>query len=333
MRPPRCAICSKRMAAKLNGLRMEPGASKAEEMAGRRIALASVSIGIILAVAKIWVGLRAGSTSVISDGLESAGGDVLSAGVVYAGFWLASRPPDYEHPYGHGRYETVAGLAVGAMLLLIGAGIFWHSLTMGPERSHFPLFTLYPLIAAVILKSGLARVKFRAARRMRSTSLHADGVHDLTDLVSTCVALAAVGLSLIAPVPFRHADRIGAMIIGVIIFLLSIRVVWNTVGQLLDTMPDPGKMGEIREVALSIPGTLGIEKCFARRAGLKYYVDLHLEVDPEMTVRKSHDIATQVKNAIKDRLPWVADVLVHVEPVGMESGSVPETTVQHVYGE
>ncbi len=287
-----------------------------EEQIGREIALVSISLGLLLSAAKIWVGLHAGSASVVSDGLEAAG-DVLSSGIVYAGLWLASKPPDYEHPYGHGRYETLAGLGVGAMLLLAGAAIFWHGWRHVTERSELQFYTLYPLAAAVILKIALAALKFRTARRIASTALEADGWHDITDLASTTVAILAVAFTLANPRRFGSADHLGGMIIGVIVFFLSIQVVRRTIEQLLDTMPDPSKMSQIREAALRVPGTLGIEKCFARRTGLKYHVDLHLEVDPELTVRESHDIAGQVKNSIKQRLHWVADVLVHVEPFGL----------------
>ncbi len=289
-----------------------------EELIGRRIALLSMSVGVLLAAAKILVGVHVGSTSVVSDGLEAVG-DVLSSGIVYAGLWLASKPPDYEHPYGHGRYETLAGLGVGALLLLAGAAIFWHGLKGLDERNQLRGYALYPLIAAVFLKVGLAGTKFRVGKRIASTSLEADGWHDLTDLLSTSVALIAVGLTLANPARFGKADHAGGMLIGIVVFFMSVQVVRRTVGQLLDTMPDFGKMGQIREVALGVPGALGIEKCFARRTGLKYHVDLHLEVDPEMTVRESHEIATQVRFEIKQHLRWVADVLVHVEPSSMRS--------------
>lgn len=270
-------------------------------------------VGAALAAAKIIVGLHAGSTAVLSDGLE-ASGDVLSSAIVYAGLGLASKPPDFEHPYGHGRYETIAGLGVGALLLLAGAGIFWHSLRSLHQPSLLPVYALYPLFAAIAIKIILAATKFRVAKRIASTALNADGWHDVTDLLSTCVALIAVGLALANPIRFAIADHIGGLLIGLLIFFLSVQVVRRTVGQLLDTMPDPAKMAEIRHAALAVPGALGIEKCFARRTGLKYHVDLHLEVDPEMTVRESHEIATRVRIAIKESLPWVADVLVHVEP-------------------
>ncbi len=287
-----------------------------EELVGRRIALLSMSVGVALAVSKIIVGIHVGSASVISDGCEAAA-DVLSSGLVYAGLWLASRPPDYEHPYGHGRYETLAGLGVGALLLLTGAAIFWNGLVRFHESSELQFYALYPLFAAFLLKTALSATKFRVGKRIASSALEADAWHDITDLLSTTVAFVAVVLTLCGPRRFHTADHIGGMVIGLIIFFLSIRLVMQTVGQLIDTMPEPSKMAEIRQIALSVPGASGIEKCYARRSGMKYYVDLHLEVDPEMTVRDSHEIATDVKHRIKARLHWVADVLVHVEPANL----------------
>ena len=306
------------MAAELS--RSEPGRSdpgrselNKDEIIGRRVALVSVTVGVLLSTAKILVGKSVGSAAVTSDGIETAG-DVLSSAVVYAGLWLASKPPDYEHPYGHGRYETLAGLAIGGMLLLTGTAIFWHGFISLGLRHELEAYALYPLIAAIVLKIAFAAVKLRLARKIDSASLEADAWHDVTDLLSTSIALVAVIMTLLNSVRFGAADHVGGMLIGVIIFSLSIRVVRRTVGQLLDTMPEPRKMGQIRQAALSVPGSLGIEKCFARRTGLKYHVDLHLEVDPHMTVLQSHEIAKHVKIAIKDSLPWVADVLVHVEP-------------------
>jgi cation diffusion facilitator family transporter len=284
---------------------------------GRRIALVSVALGVVLAVAKVWAGFAAHSTAVVSDGFESAG-DVFSSAIVYGGLLLASKPPDAEHPYGHGRYETLAGLAVGALLLLTGFSIFWHAFAHFDEHGAIAAFAVYPLIAAVFLKSALAFTKFRIGRRIASTSLEADAWHDVTDLLSTGIALTAATLTLINPGKFGVADRIGAMFIGIMIFVLSLRVVHGVLGQLLDTMPEPEKMAQIRHVASGVPGALGIEKCFARRTGLHYHVDLHLQVDPKMTVRESHNVAAEVKHRLRDRLHWIADVLVHVEPAHVQ---------------
>lgn len=294
----------------------EPGNALAldrEESLGRLLALLSISIGIALALSKILVGIHAHSASLLSDGLE-ASGDVLSSTMVYAGLWLASKPPDAEHPYGHGRYETLSGLAVGAILLLAGAAILWHSGTSGEVGHPLPSYALYPLFASIVLKFVLAFSKFRVGRHIASISLQADAWHDLTDLLSTSIALIAVLLTLLDPLRFAPADRVGSLVIGILILFLSVRVVRQTVDQLVDTMPEAKKVADIRRSALDVKGTLGIEKCYARRTGLKYHVDLHLEVDPRMTVQKSHEIATEVRFRIKRDLPWVADVLVHVEP-------------------
>lgn len=292
-----------------------------EELAGRRLALISMMAGFCLAAAKLIIGYQAHSAAVVSDGLE-ASGDVVSSAFVYAGLWLASKPPDDEHPYGHGRYETLASLAVGGMLLLTGAAILWKGLTSAHAEEPPQGFAIYPLLAAIVVKLGLAWAKFRVGTRIESSGLQADAWHDLTDLLSTSVALIAVLLAVWDPARFHAADQVGAIAIGVLILVLSARVVQRTVDSLLDTMPEKGRLSQIRDVALSVAGTLGIEKCLARRTGLRYHVDLHLEVDPDMTVRESHDIARQVKFSIKETLPWVADVLVHVEPATLKRQAV-----------
>ncbi len=292
-----------------------------EELAGRRLALISMTAGFLLAAAKLVVGFQAHSDAVVSDGLE-ASGDVVSSAFVYAGLWLASKPPDNEHPYGHGRYETLASLAVGGLLLLTGAAILWKGLTSSSTRLAPLGFAIYPLLAAIVVKLALAWAKFKVGRRIESSGLQADAWHDLTDLLSTTVALIAVLLAVWDPVRFHAADQVGAVAIGVLILVLSARVVQRTVDSLLDTMPDTGRLNDIKHVALGVAGTRGIEKCLARRTGLRYHVDLHLEVDPEMTVRQSHEIARQVKFAIKNRLPWVADVLVHVEPAKLSEPAI-----------
>lgn len=283
------------------------------ERAGRRLALWSVLAGAGLALAKVFVGVAANSTAVVSDGFEGAA-DVLSSGIVFVGLWLASRPPDDNHPYGHGRYETLASLAVGAILVITGLGIGWRSFAAMSAPDNVQLFAIYPLLAGILIKSTLAAFKWRSARRLSSDSLAADAWHDVTDLFSTTVALAAVGLSVFNPLRFQKADHVGSMIIGLIVVFVGIRLVRHTIDQLTDTMPDERSMKQIRAAALSVPGSRSIEKCFARRTGFKYHVDLHLEVDPDLTVRESHDIATEVREQVKQRLDWVADVLVHVEP-------------------
>lgn len=296
----------------LSSNRMERSA-RSFERTGRTLAFISVMAGIALAAAKIIVGLAAHSTAVVSDGFETTA-DVLTSGIVFTGLWVASRPPDENHPYGHGRYETLAGLAVGAVLLVTGGAICWHSFVSMSAPGQVAAFALYPLFAAVVVKVVLATLKFRFGRLISSTALTADAWHDITDLLSTTVALVAVGMSLWDQEKFHKADHLGGMMIGFIVVFVGLRLMRNTADQLTDTMPHDDLLKQIRSVALHVPGAAGIEKCFARRTGFQYHVDLHLEVNPDMTVRQSHEIARQVKEKVKKELDWVADVLVHVEP-------------------
>lgn len=281
---------------------------------GWRVAFASMVVSAGLAVTKIVIGLLAGSTSVVADGVESAG-DVGASLVVLFGLLVAAKPPDANHPYGHGRLEILTGLIVGIILAVAGVVIIMRSLDRAQEVHEPPAaYAVWPLLASILVKSALAGLKFRHGRRLRSSALVADGYNDLVDVVSGSVALAAVALTLYDPGRFLAADHYGGAAVGLIVIFTGLRVVRTTTLQLMDTMPDPHRMEEIRRVALSVPGVLGVEKCFARKTGFQYHVDLHLEVDPQMTVRASHEIATEVRFRIRDRLEWVADVLVHVEP-------------------
>jgi cation diffusion facilitator family transporter len=274
--------------------------------------MVSIAISVALSAVKIAVGLAANSVALISDGFESAA-DILMSGLVLFGLWVAAKPADDDHPYGHGRFEILSGLAIGAILATAGAGICWRALA-GRNDQHTPeVFAIWPLIGATILKAGLWITKRRIGKRSGSAALSADAWNDGVDMLSGMVALIAVLLAVSFPV-LKAADHWGGFAVGLFVIFFGLRVVRETALQLMDTMPEGERMDEIRSVALRVPGALGIEKCFARKTGLRYHVDLHLEVDPELTVRASHDIATAVRIAIKNDVGWVEDVLVHVEP-------------------
>ena len=284
------------------------------ELAGRRIAITSMLVSAGLAVAKITIGLHAQSTATVSDGVESAG-DVLASGLVLLGLIIAAKPPDSEHPYGHGRLETLSALAVGMLLVGTGVLIAFESVHVTHGDGRTPsAYAIWPLLASIAIKSIMSAAKWRYGRRIQSSGLIADAWNDTVDILSGTTALAGLGLTLLNPERFASADRIGGSAVGIIVIFLGVRVVHDTVVQLMDTMPDPEAMDRIRKTGLTVPGVLGIEKCFARKTGLKWHVDMHLEVDPAMTVYESHEIATQVKEKIRAEVDWVADVLVHVEP-------------------
>jgi cation diffusion facilitator family transporter len=208
-------------------------------------------------------------------------------------------------------------LLVGILLATTGALISYHAIEhMYESEAPIASFAIWPIVASILIKSVSWSFKRYYGRKIRSESLTADSWHDAVDILSGSTALIALSLALADPDRFHAADHIGGFAVGLIVVFLGLHVGRDTTLQLMDTMPDPPLMEQIRAVALTVPGALEVEKCFARKTGLKYHVDLHLEVDPSMTVAASHEIAREVKNRIKARLDWVADVLVHVEPYG-----------------
>lgn len=274
--------------------------------------MASIAISVTLSSIKIAVGLAAHSVALVSDGFESAA-DILMSGLVLFGLWVAAKPADDDHPYGHGRFEILTGLAIGAVLATAGAGISWRAIAERNDQHTPAAYALWPLLGAVVLKAVLWTAKMRIGKKSGSAALSADAWNDAVDMCSGMVALVAVGLAVFIP-GMHAADHWGGFAVGLFVIFFGLRVVRETALQLMDTMPEGRRMDEIRAVALRVPGALGIEKCFARKTGLRYHVDLHLEVDPDLTVRDSHDIATAVRTALRKDVDWVEDVLVHVEP-------------------
>ncbi|HEV3198163.1 MAG TPA: cation diffusion facilitator family transporter [Bryobacteraceae bacterium] len=281
---------------------------------GQRVAAIGMLVSGTLAVVKLLAGISGHSTAVVADGLESAG-DVFASGFVLLGLTVAAKPPDQDHPYGHGRAEILTGLLIGLVLTAGGSLISFISVMhLGQPNPAPASYVIWPLLASLGAKSFLAVSKFRYGARLQSAALTADAWNDTMDTVSATAALVAVALALSDPARFRDADRYGGFAVGLIVILTGLRVSRDTVLQLMDTMPDEKLMAEIRAVAETVPGAQRVEKCYARKTGLRYHVDLHLEVDPEMTVRQSHEIAHEVRMRIRKQLSWVEDVLVHVEP-------------------
>lgn len=280
----------------------------------RRIAILGMIVSSLLAILKLTVGWLAHSASLSADGFESTA-DVFASGLVLIGLTLAARPADENHPYGHGRFEILTGLMLGFLLLSAGCAIAWHGLTGAADESRVPAaYAIWPLVVSIIVKLGMVSVKYKQARHIGSDSLMADATNDAIDMLSGVVALVALSLTLHDPARFLRADHYGAFVVGLIVIATALRIMYHSSMHLTDTMPDDDSMKQIRAVAMNVPDVAGVEKCFARKTGLKYHVDLHLEVDPEISVRESHEIATRVRIQICRELPWVEDVLVHVEP-------------------
>lgn len=242
-------------------------------------------------------------------------GDVLASTVVFAGMIAAGRPADANHPYGHGRLETLAASLVGVLLVAGGVGVCWNSLrAIGDVHPPPTRLAITALVIAIAVRSGMALIKFRAGRRIRSAALVADAWNDAVDILAGVAALTAVALAMYNPQRFLAADHYGGFAVGVVVVLTGVRVLRDASLELMDTMPADDRMVRLREVAAAVPRVRGVEKAFARKTGLQYHVDLHIEVDPALTVADAHAIGGEVRSRIKAGLPWVADVLVHVEP-------------------
>jgi len=298
----------------------DPGAHS-----GRRVALAGIAASALLATLNIVVGILTNSTSVVATGVEFAG-DVLASTVVLIGMIVAVKPADENHPYGHGRVETLAAFLVGVILVVGGIGICWNSLH-GVGETHAPpsRAAIVVLVVAIALRGTMSVVKYRVGRRIHSASLVADAWNDMVDILAATAALTAVGLAMYDSARFLAADHYGGFAVGIVVILTGLRVLRDASLELMDTMPSPEMIARVRAAAVAVEGVWGLDKVRARKTGFKYHVDLHIEVDPALTVAASHVIAGRVRGRVRERLGWVADVLVHVEPASGESGASATT--------
>jgi cation diffusion facilitator family transporter len=290
---------------------------------GRLVALIGIVASAVLATLNIVVGVITHSTSVVATGVEFAG-DVLASTVVLLGLIFALKPADADHPYGHGRIETIAALVVGLILAGGGVGICWNSLQgVGETHAAPSSAAIAVLIIAIVIRGVMSAVKFRVGRRIQSASLVADGWNDAVDILAAFAALTAVGLAVYDSDRFLAADHYGGFAVGIIVILIGVRVLRDASLELMDTMPSDAMIARVRAAAVAVSGVAGVDKSYARKTGLKYHVDLHIEVDPALTVAASHLIAGEVRSRVRAQVGWVADVLVHVEPASREDTAAP----------
>lgn len=297
---------------------VEPGRRAAGAALGRRVALAGIGASALLATMNITVGLVSGSTSVFATGVEFAG-DVLASTVVLFGMIAAAKPADDNHPYGHGRLETLAAFVVGLALSAGGAGICWNALQRVGEVHAPPApIAMAALVVAIAVRAVMSALKFRVGRRLRSASLVADAWNDAVDILAAAAALVAVALARMDGQRFLSADHYGGFVVGIVVIATGVRVLRDASLELIDTMPDDAMMARLRATVAAVPGVLDVDKAYARKTGLQYHVDLHIEVDPALSVAAAHDIGGHVRSRVRAELDWVADVLVHTEPAGRD---------------
>lgn len=289
---------------------------------GQSLALAGLITSAGLAFIKLFGGILSHSTSLSADGLESAS-DVLASAIIWSGMAIARRPADNKFPYGYGRAESLAGKTVGTILLMSAVLLATHSFhrLMGPAIV-LPGWILAPLALSFILKGILASAKYRVGKRIRSSALIADSGNDAVDMISALVAAGAITLNLIDHERFAYADAAGGLGVSLIIFIMGLQIFQRTSEELMDVMPDDSLVSMVRDVAIKTKGVLDVEKCYGRKSGTQFFFDLHIEVDPEMSVKHAHEVSHRVKDQILEKCDFVKDVLVHVEPHTNRHGSL-----------
>ncbi|CAN5256718.1 cation diffusion facilitator family transporter [soil metagenome] len=281
---------------------------------GARVVLFGLVANAVLAVGKIVSGVFGNSYALIADGIESTL-DIFGSVVIWGGLKFAARPPDATHPYGHGKAEPIAAAVVAVGVIAAAAGLAIESVReiLTPRHGPEP-WTLLVLIVIVVVKELLYRSVIRIGHSVQSTAVKTDAWHHRSDAFTSIAAFIGISIALIGGAGWEPADNWAALCACALIAFNGFRLLLPALHEMMDTAPR-GEMAEtIRQAATAVPGVQLVEKCLLRKMGLYYYVDLHVAVDGAMSVRDGHEIAHEVKNAIKATDARITDVLVHIEP-------------------
>lgn len=281
---------------------------------GLRVTIKVICANVVLGTIKLAAGLVGNSYALVADAVESFA-DCVSSAIVWGGLRFAARPADDTHPYGHGRAESLAALAVGAILLGVACGIALEAVrgVVAPNEPPAP-FTLFVLAVVVLVKELLFRIGRGVGSTIGSTSVHADAWHQRSDAITSAIAFVGIAASLYGGPRFVAADEWAAVAASGVIAFNGFRFMRVALDELMDRQPPAEFMADVERLARSVPGVRAVEKVLARKHGLAYHVDMHIEVDPDLTVRDAHALAHEVKDAIRDRNDRVIDVMIHVEP-------------------
>jgi cation diffusion facilitator family transporter len=279
-----------------------------------RATVLGLATNAVLACVKLAAGVLGNSYALIADATESFA-DIASSIIVWRGVVIAERPPDAEHPYGHGKAETLAAASVSVLLLGAAVLIFMQSIKEIVTPHHAPAaYTLYVLLGVVFVKETLFRFVDRVSTEIESRALKADAWHHRSDAITSAAAALGISIALVGGDAYKSADDVAAVFAAGIIAFNGWRMLKPTVGELMDAAPADDIVERATAVSLDVRGVCGVEKCLARKMGYNYLLDMHIEVDGSLSVADAHRIAHEVKDAIQSRLPRVSDVTIHIEP-------------------
>lgn len=289
-------------------------------MNNRRVArsLRTTALGIfintLLAVGKGVAGVLGNSYALVADAIESAS-DIFSSLVVYGGIHIASRPRDERHPYGYGKAEPMAAMVIAMALAAAGLTIAWNSVLEIITPHHAPApFTLAVLLLVVLVKETLFRHVFSVGESVQSTAVRTDAWHHRSDAITSAAAFIGISVALIGGDGWESADDYAALLASCIILFNAYRLFVPALREVMDAAPGNALTADIRAVALAVPGVIAIDKCYIRKMGFDYFVDIHVVVNGSVTVREGHLTGHNVKDALLAAGLHVSDVLVHIEP-------------------
>jgi len=283
---------------------------------GVRVTLIGVVVSAVLATVKIAAGLLGNSYALVADGVESLL-DIFSGLLVLGGLIISSAPRSDRFPYGLGKAEPVAALAVGIVLLIAAVGIAISAVReiLSPQFLPAP-FTLVVLVGVVIIKEVMFRKLEFEGTTIGSRAVVTDAWHHRSDALTSLAAFVGISIALILGEGYESADDWAALLACVIIAFNGLVLLKASLQDILDIAAPNSTREEIRKIALSIPQVEGIDVLWVRGSGLSYLVDIHVEVDGSLSVQEGHAIAHLVKDRLMTSDLPILDVLVHVEPAG-----------------
>ena len=280
----------------------------------RRVTLVGAGVDLILALAKVGGGLAAQSQSLVADGVHSIS-DLVTDLLVLLAAKLARAKPDADHPYGHERIETAATVALGVVLILIGAGIAFDSLwrLFHPEKLQIPAWWAMAIAAvSVAFKEAVYHYTMRAARRFRSKLLEANAWHARSDAASSIVVIVGVGGALLG---LGYLDAIAAVVVSGMIGRMGYRLARQSVEELIDTGLEPDQVEAIRGALMKVDGVRDLHMLRTRQMGPKSLVDVHILLDDsKLSVSEGHQISETARAELIREFRDIEDVTVHIDP-------------------